>query len=304
MNVLDLPGPQFLLLYLGGMVFVYGWALARRAWAEGRPPGPASDEVVARLTPLEIGYLREGPAGAVGAAVARLVHRGRLVVNGRRIEWGAEGERELVSDGVYRGVVRERAEEALDELVLQTVRSCSRDYAELVDRCTPTASRLAVALRAQGLLTESPKLDPLAMLLSFALVGLGAAKIAVGVSRGRPVVFLVILVVLTIPAAWLRARADRRTGRGEHALRVLADRNEALRTTAGEAPQQLTEYDVALAAGVFGVAILGGTLASVAALTPAPMLAAVGSSASSCGSSCGGSSCGGGCGGGCGGCGG
>src|SRR5262249_37307681 len=136
-----------------------------------------------------------------------------------------------------------------------------------------------------------------------ALLVLGLMKINVGVSRGRPVGFLVVLCVLTgIVALALLIKRPHRSRRGDRALARLKGENAALRHAPRSLSTRVSADDLALAVALFGTAVLvGGPLADLrTALMPPPS-----AGGGDCGSSCGGGGgCGGGCGGGgCGGCG-
>src|SRR5687768_16836096 len=78
MNPLDLPGPEFLLLF---MVLILS-ALGGGFWIRHRFRLPADDPPpeALRLDPYEIAYLA-GPEQPVQAAIARLVNDGYLTVD-------------------------------------------------------------------------------------------------------------------------------------------------------------------------------------------------------------------------------
>lgn len=333
MNPLDLPGPVFLLLYLGLGAVAFVVTLVLRYLARGRR-GEPSEALLGGMDPYRIAYLRGGADAAVQAAVAALIHRGRLALENAvlMIPEGAEPERELVADGVYRGISAPKPDHPLELAVLRSV-APHATLATVQASATGAADELAQSLEGLGLIRSRRSLIGRNLVVRAPLMGvvaLGAAKLAVGIARDRPVGFLVVLLLVTLVVAWLVAVKPGRTPLGDRVLAVLKERNDALRITAGHAPQQLTDRDVALASGIFGAIALGGGLGLVNVLWPTTVSASsallarssrsggsTGSScgtgcgsswssscASSCSSSCGGSSCGGGCGGGCGGCGG
>ena len=83
MNVLDLRGPAFLLLYLALLGAAFVIALSLRRWLR-RPAGGADRLPRGRfpdLHPLEIAYLGGGPRASTDAAISMLVHRGALAVD-------------------------------------------------------------------------------------------------------------------------------------------------------------------------------------------------------------------------------
>jgi hypothetical protein len=131
----------------------------------------------------------------------------------------------------------------------------------------------------------------------------------VGLSRNRPVEFLLIACVVSVIIAWLAfGRRIPRTRRGEQFLADLRSAHSAIRRR----PVALEGDSLALGVGLFGTSLLYGTVHAPLARTlhPPKMRASDGSSGGGCGAhSCGGGG-GGGCGGGgcggggCGGCGG
>jgi len=147
-----------------------------------------------------------------------------------------------------------------------------------------------------------------ALLMAMVLV-LGIAKVIVGISRNRPVIFLVFLCIATMILVAVFGKLPAvRTRSGDRLMASLRRRNSALQATARSAPQNLADTDLALAIALFGPAVLAsGALRDLRqALWPV-------NTSWEGGSSCGGASCGGGgggcsgggCGGGgCGGCGG
>jgi uncharacterized protein (TIGR04222 family) len=163
-------------------------------------------------------------------------------------------------------------------------------------------------LTGRGLLIDADRAQAARVFATVAALSVpivGAIKIAVGVSRGRPVEFLVIASILsTILALAIFARPLRRTRRGDRVLERLTSSYQDLRRL----PRDLGSADVSMAVALFGMAALAHTpLAPLRrALEPQHQQAA--SYGSTCGAGCGGgggSSCGSSCGGGgCGGCGG
>ena len=138
-------------------------------------------------------------------------------------------------------------------------------------------------------------------LLMAAVFILGAAKVIVGVSRDKPVGFLVVMCIVAAVAAALLLRPIVRTLRGERLLRRLRGERRDLKSS-----QELLSrppQDVAWGLAHFGIGAMAMSTGAGADLyrwmTPQ-------TSGSGCGGTtgCGGDGGGGGCGGGCGGCGG
>ena len=129
------------------------------------------------------------------------------------------------------------------------------------------------------------------------LFGLGCTRLALGLAEGKPVVFLVVLLVAALAVGvWVLTRRLRRTHKGEAVLKQLQDRRSDLQRA------EQGRHDPGLAVALFGTAALvGAEYAALQRWYPKP------TSGSGCGSGCSAGGCGGGsgCGGdGCGGCGG
>ncbi len=158
--------------------------------------------------------------------------------------------------------------------------------------------------------TQSFKARVYPTLLVVALLGLGMAKIVVGVSRDKPVGFLIMLCFILVLVAMqlfegksFRRPWGNRTRFGDRALTVMRDRHQR--------PTSVDDHDpqLPMLIALFGVQILAGSsltdLRTLLMPTPSSAYADSGGGGDTgIGSGCsGGSSCGGG-GGGCGGCGG
>lgn len=302
MNPLEWSGPQFLMLYMPllvvTLVAAYVWRSARLGSASVDPV----DVQQLRRDPYLVAVLRSRTA-AVEAALAALVQAGCLRVEGGRL---------AVAGPLPEGAA------PLERSAYEAVQAGSTRPSTLESVLTPRLESLERELQGQGLLLsaeESAAINRPPLLLVGAVLALGAAKVAVGVVRDRPVAFLVVLLVVCgVFALGLRG-AHRLSRRGELALRRLQEELRPLRTSlaAGGASSLLGGTDMALAVGLFGAGALavGGfdelrTLLDPPSSSGSSSFDSGGSSSDSSSSSSdsggdGGSSCGGG---GCGGCGG
>jgi uncharacterized protein (TIGR04222 family) len=297
-NPLDLPGPQFLLLFgvltlAGGMLSVF---LRRRV-------GPAPDDTTRtiELDPFELAHLAGGDRLALNTALASLFRRGLVNVD-------AEARKMSVRSG---------------EPVPFDLHPIERQaYTSIEHAGSPDVRGLAVAtsgstalaatderLRARGLRFGPGEYAPYGMRAAIpilAVLALGALKIAVGLLRERPVSILVVLtVVLGVFALWVMFSAPSRTPRGSLVLDQARQRHAALESTATTAPQTLGAPQLAMALALFGPAVLIGSEFDPLRSVIAPpgsnggSSCSGGSSSSSCsGGDSGGSSGCGGCGGG------
>ena len=302
MNPLDLSGPRFLVLYLAFLASAYLIAaLVKRGLnlPAGTPPPEAMD-----LDAYQVALL-DGRECAVRAAVVALAQDGVLM-----LEHGAPTEGKPPRTGAH----------ALERSVHATVREGLGALEALREKAEPVLERLEESLRGRGLLrTERQdwcyRVLPLGLFLAALVPGL--AKVAVGLSRGKPVSLLVMLLLMAGLASWVLSRSSRLTARGEGVQRLLRLRHEPLRVavSAEGGLSTLHSREMALAVGLFGAGALALPYEDPLRdyLLPPPTLTSGGSgdtggdagggSGCSGGSSCGSSSsCGGGSG--CGGCGG
>jgi uncharacterized protein (TIGR04222 family) len=291
-NPLGLRGPEFLALYLillfiaVGVAFLIRWTL--------RAPADEPIEEPGNLDPYEAAYLAAGASLAVDAAIASLVQRETLAVE--------TGGRRLTIAG--------RLRDKSHDLERAVYKSIAAEAGATVEAVRPDAKRAADKIRQRledlGLVVAdgaawTARLSSVVPI--GALIVLGLMKIQVGMSRNRPVSFLVILCILSalIAVAFLAVR-PLRSRRGDRVLGRLKHENAALQYAAQPESAGLAGDDLALAVALFGTSILvAGPLAGLrAALLPPPSSGSGGGCGG--GSSCGGGGCGGG-GGGCGGCG-
>lgn len=295
MNPFEMHGPEFLGFYF--VLFIVALVGAIYLRSTLRLPNDEPTPDMLKLDPYEIAYLAGGADRAVNAAIACLVHRGHLKASA--------SERKLS--------IADRAPSsphALENSIYLAIGPDGEKVETVRERVSRRCDEIADKLKERDLLCNDSNAligQALPILLMLAVAVVGVIKIYIGLSRNRPVTFLVIATVVTVIVAFAGfARRPQRSHRGDSALDQLKEDNSALEYTASQRADALAGDDFALAVGLFGMGVLsGGPLADLQfALRPPPAAVGSGSSCSS-GSSCGGSSCGGGCGGGgCGGCGG
>jgi uncharacterized protein (TIGR04222 family) len=289
-NPLNLAGPAFLGLYVLVLVLTVLVAVyLRRHLGE---PTDGEDDATPELDPYDVAYLAGKGQMAVNAALAKLVHQDLLTVSA--------GERKVTARGTL------PAGAPLLERVIHTEAACEllgQSIKEVRSRAAVAIEPIDRRLQRLGLVVSDDKATAarvIPTLLVLAVAGFGALKVAVGLSRGKPVFFLVLFCVLTLLIAVAGfARRPHRTRRGDRVLKELQQEHAAL-AHAARHPDNLAEQDLALALGLFGLGVLSeGPLADLQkALTPPP---GAGGDGGGCGGGCGGGGCGGG---GCGGCGG
>lgn len=275
---LDLTGPRFLLLYLALLVASFigatVWRTSLRA-GEERGGGTADS--------LGVAYLLGGAERALDAAAAEGLAKQHLL-------WQADQRVLVRGDGQERP--RAELQPLLDALVGAPAGKVNPAVAKAATR------DIAKSLRQRGLLLDDDVVTRarwLPALLPLALIVFGAAKVVVGVTRDRPVLFLVLLLIATfIGLIKFIAGAPARSRAGDRAVKQA--RAENARATRAPTPR-----DMGMAVALLGTAALSGS--AFAAYHQARHPVSNGSSDGSSGSSSDSSGDGGGSSG-CGGCGG
>lgn len=276
LNPLDLPGPQFLGLFLllmliGGVVsFVLRKALRREGQTR---PGPALDAWSAA-------YLAGGSRRLFDAGLATLMSTGQA-------QWLSNERRVHIDDPDARRAY------PLDEIARAA--SYEKDFNKATARLDTRLEPLRDTLRARGLLLQPAQRQRIGLVgaLPFALLCLlGIAKIGVGIARDRPVGLLIFLTLIALVVALLLLfKRPERSAAGDEALRQLNLRHAHAR----RAPR---DSDMGMAVALAGTAVLAGTAYAGFHDLRSPQSTSSNSSDSSSGcSSDSGDSGGGGCGG-------
>jgi uncharacterized protein (TIGR04222 family) len=295
LNPLDLPGPAFLAFYVFALIAAHfiGEALVRRC----RSRHSDATALPEPFQPSEVGFLAGGTERAVDIALAGLARSGLVAVKPGGGAFQAQGDKpdsvhlsDLQND-VYREITRGNGKvEALHRLDSTFLK---RTEARLFG-----AGLLLAGGSAEATCVRGAKTLPFA-----AVIALGFVKIMVGISRHRPVAFLIVFVLVSLVILGIKFfKLPRRSARGEAVLQDLKRRNAALEATMRRRNRELDEASLLLAVGLFGPQVLA---ASELAWMNEGFVSRRPGSSDGGGSSCsGGSGCGGGGGGGCGGCGG
>jgi uncharacterized protein (TIGR04222 family) len=308
-NPLDWKGPQFLACYLAIMA-VAGLAafVARLVLAPPENRGEANSD--SRLGPYETACLAGGPARAVQAAFVSMVHAGSLRIHSheKQILGIFPNKARMICHGTSPAADAPDLERALYDAASEPLSDATR----LFTMGMPVAEQIHGRLVERGLMQRRE--TSLACVTAGTIMAmpllLGIPKVVVGLSRGKPVAFLVIACVATLIAAlvFLFARS-RLTSSGKAMLDKLRAKHSSVEELAGDDAATLEPTELALAIGLFGAAMLAtGPLSAAYAMLPQKGNRSGGGGGCSggCGGGgCGGGGCGGGgCGGGgCGGCG-
>jgi uncharacterized protein (TIGR04222 family) len=279
-------------------------AMFLRRWL--REDGPTDD--IRPLEPHEVACLGRGAAGVLQSTLAGLVADGRMQV----VE---EPSKKLgpISIGSATYTLRatsgsDSAASDVERLMLAMARPMGAKPAEILAAAKPAAEQTVSQLQSRGLLETNDSFGPARwwpIILIIGLMALGALKLAVGLSRGKPVGFLAIWLVALVVVAIIFAVKPHRTLRGDRLLKDLKNKYEKLKSTNFALPGAFSPGDLMLVAGLFGIAAVSHPQVSALQSALRPVAQSDGGLAgSSGGCSDGGGGGGGGCGGGCGGCGG
>src|SRR5262249_34858514 len=232
--------------------------------------------------PYLIAYLRGGVYETLRVAVVSLVDRGMLVMEGRFIRRADHVTSEMVKHQVEYETLKKFGAPGNASSVFKdnNLMSATQSYCH--------------KLELAGLLPDSEvriaRLKRLLLALT-ALGTVGVIKIGIGLSLGRPVSFLVVMMIVAMVIAALSS-FPRLTARGEATLADIRNLYSGLRTQVNSFSQGAASAELAMFAAVFGVTALAATpFEYTRRLFPQSVNSC---SSSSCGSSCGSysSSCG------------
>jgi uncharacterized protein (TIGR04222 family) len=297
MNPFDLPGPEFLLFFLGLSVVAIVALVVTRKFAESSsaPKLDLSD-------PYLIAYLRGAEPETLRVAAVSLIDRGLLVATGTQLKTAEKASPDAVRHPVEKELLRrfKRAGEASSIFDDSRLRATCKPYEQTLKNVGLLPGESIVSARWTRLLIACALLG-----------GVAVVKILIALERGRTNVwFLIILTIIAIVVA-VKISFPRLTESGKRMIADLQNLYSGLKDRALFLQTGGATIEPMMLAAVFGVgALAGANFAYTSALFPrakeADKWSTWNASTSGCGSSCSscGSSCSGGCGGGgCGGCG-
>lgn len=242
-NTWGIAGSTFLALYGAALVVLIAVVLiVRRAILRGRGSGAMVATVATvALSVDELAFLSGGAAGLGASALVALREHGEVT---------ALGPRQLVAVGTVTRPDASPAQRELHALMTRSGAVAPRRIALLAGRTTAAAQARAT-LGARGLVTTfglRSRLRSLSLLF-IALLAAGIFRFVDGVRNGKPVAFLVALLVVTVIVWRLSLRVPNVTPAGRATLREARVESEALRS--GSLPG-----DRALAVALFGIGAL------------------------------------------------
>jgi uncharacterized protein (TIGR04222 family) len=288
-----ISGPNFLLLFVAAAgLLVFATVLHRSIVFAGRRDLPAT-----QLTPQQAAYLNGGNRLAVYASLGGLRAAGAVDM--------APGRTLTTSGPLPAGAT------PLDQAVYNAAGQRIRARDLVTHQWVLMAlGQLHQELERAGLAPtrEQRRAAHFFPLLLVGLLALGALRFAAGITAGKPVMFLfVLLIVVAVVTLMLLAGTPTQTRAARTAVRTLRTQHVHLSPSASPAYRTYGATGAAMGVALFGSAALYSLDPGFAAEAEVQRNLASGSSTSgsSCGSggsdSGGGSSCGGGSGGGCGG---
>jgi uncharacterized protein (TIGR04222 family) len=263
-----------------------------------RNAAPRLEPSSGKLDPYEVAYLAGGPKNVMTSAIAKLL-------NDEHLDLKPPGYLDAAGKDLPPGVAD------MEKIIHgQVRRSPLSRLDDLLHPLWGAFERISSRLRQEGyLFDESDRLrhTVLPSLLPLCVILLGVIKILVGMTRNRPVFFLVVLCGVSLFLVYRFMKSDERTPAGIALVDRLRKENAAMEYQASWRFHELSGEDVVLATGLFGTGILvGGPFAMLDQILHPPRKHGGGDGGSDGGGvGCSSGGCGGGCGGGgCGGCGG
>jgi uncharacterized protein (TIGR04222 family) len=251
----DMNGSDFLnLFWILALVALAGGFMIRRFFTQDYSSTTETEEP----SPYEVACLAGPPVRAVHAAVAQLCQDGMISVDANKwqISFVAPGE------------VTSRP--AIEQSVLRAVAANTNvPYALVEAACAPALADLESSLRAKRLLLPADRarlawLIPCLMI--FAVQALGLIRFFVGLSRHKPVLFLVISwLAFGFISSLVLGKRPYRTRRGDQLLSALRvkyaelQRRPATTNEAGTTAPVFASIALPLAVGVLGYSVLAGT---------------------------------------------
>lgn len=297
-NPFDFNGSEFLRFYTVLMSMVTVAAVVLRFALR-----PGENMATQSLDVNQIACLAGGADGAVKAAVASLVDRGALEV----VRHSNVNTKDLWIRN-HHGTPPDA-----NELEQRIVAGCNElsgcRFGKLVEYAKPAAEKIQHRLAAWGLMLPSEGVPACCWIpASLMLVGLlvGITKLFVGLQRGKPIGFLVMLLMtFGLVTIWFMKRPLRTRAGDEELKRLRRARPDLQLAHRISRNDPKRETDIALAAAMFGLgAVAYGELSPLNDAWKYRHGPPSESGSSSGTSGCSGADGGGGCGGGCGGCGG
>lgn len=179
-NPINFRGSEFLAFYFLLSIVVLSLASFLRSYLR-LPDGKLKQPPIS-LDPYEVAYLAEGKNHVVDTAIASLVQKGYVTVQRSQRSLTLQGSVEELSDPVERAVAKAIASDGRIDRVRSVV-------TQAIDVIRDRLLELNFLVSKN----QAAKIQAYLVVLIAPLLGLGVAKVLVGISRGKPTVFLIFL---------------------------------------------------------------------------------------------------------------
>jgi len=303
-NPMNFTGPEFLTFYIS--LVVMGIALA--AWLRfSLCLVSTNTKQQPDLNTYEIAFLAGGNHRLIMAAITSLIKQGYVEVLKEKSPFGRT-QSKLVVTGKINAIA-----DPVEKAVAQDILATDGAIKQVFQKSKAMKDSIRARLEQLGLFlsdAQALKAQIYPSLIVVILLGIGLCKMAVGISRDKPVGLLLICIfgLLVLGARFFVKPQRQRSRYGEIIFNDLTNRLQHLKTA------NSSDSELVLAVALFGATVLMADMALADLYQMLTPIAAAssgsgsgsgsGSDAGSGGSDGGSGGSGGGCGGGCGGCGG
>ncbi len=215
MNPLEMHGPEFLMFFAIAIAAASVLAVVYKS-ASSRIQDVRNNGSLPELNPWQLAYLRNGSQAVAQTAIVDLAAKklisgdpltGRFVANNKTETLQLES----IPNAIYRACQMGdglRAERATDVIRYE----CDKIKQSLLDHGVLQSFEQRVGLTWPGILAFG------------AVILLGVTKMIVGMSRGKPVEYLILLLILAVALAILLNYTTQLTRRGQLALEKQIDK--------------------------------------------------------------------------------
>jgi uncharacterized protein (TIGR04222 family) len=228
-----------------------------------------------------------GKQAALGSALASLLHESKITLEGECVRVAPpEPDPERLPEGAaYRSSARPARSGHTPELpwiertLLEHVAEGGEEGVQL-RQLTQDVTSLNIPLRYaeeelvdQGLLRNSARQRWISWLVKaplFAVLALGGVHIMRGVAYHRPVLFLVVLMLITVVITAQRMLKSTRAASGTATLNAARGSYAAIESTAKFEPKQLDGSELAMALALYGESALSGDFAPLQSFFAVP----------------------------------
>ena len=246
-NIFDWRGPEFLAFYI--LFFPICFVIAFGVRWKLRVPAAGDSPRAIELDGYAAAYLNGGKVLTVNTAIANLVTQKALFVD-------TKNRRFYISQKT-----KPSSNSELENVIYSAAGSTNNTIGDLRSAAKPIVSLIAEDLKKRGLVVPdaaAQKAISIPLTITFAAIAVGGIKILVGISRDKPVGFLVVLCVLSaIATLFTLARRPLRSRYGDEVLECLQDRHARLRRVSRNA-SNISSAEFAMVIGLFGMDALAG----------------------------------------------